>query len=654
MRQRGPLLLVAKVLVVSRLLHKTLAQHASAPPFLDDLRNQLASLRRTVIKRIDKRLASSSATDESIIASLAAYCLATSSSADDSIHHFLQVRLDVIVSQLDLSRENILKALQLFVRSLQISKVLRSRQFADVLSKLKARPLIADPEIRDLDGLELDVFGRWVAPEVRNFTPWIKLSELNRTDGVESIKEWSLQAFEKFSDGCQKGLASGTDFSELLSLRTETLELWLSSWGSITTHGSVDIFENLRTMFNGQLSRIALVQAQGLREVGRMVTTVVSDWETTEHTRIGSLWDADLINADYSSGAHKFKQTVADRLLGRDGDISVILAKYQTWLTSIQEVNEAIDSLRRLRWTDVLVGGEDDEDLDITPRLNENDPRILFDALCSAVNESFGDLQTAIGNAFKSFNTQHTSEKATFLLRLIRLVRQDIPATFVAQGFVLSDDIVPELQALLATDVVAKVGSLMLIPSAKIHPKTGKLKSVPGRSLWEGQPAIPAQPSTSSFKFLRCLTSTMSACGSDLWDPSTMKVLKQALNTHLEAAITSALVDLDGLEAPSKTEIQDDPPTENGEQKKKSTPETSEIETVVSDQAEELHNWRVQIFFDSLYLSEVLGKQNQLAGVVDRAQKSAGSSAEAVNNIKRLAGEYWKRTELLFGLLVSQ
>jgi hypothetical protein len=648
--------LIAKILVVTRLLHTTLSQHKSLPPFLDDLRNQLGYLRKTVTNRIDKRLASSSASDESVIESLAAYCLATSSSSDDAIHHFHEVRLNVIVSQLDLSRENIPKALQLFVRSLQVSKVLRSRQFADVLSKLKARPLLADPEIQSLDGLEVEVLGRWAAPDVKNFTPWIKLSELSRTEGVESIKDWSLQAFEKFAEGCQKTLAPSTDFSELLSLRTETIELWLSSLGSTIIHSSLDVLGRLRNIFNGQLTRILYVKGQSLAEVGSKTRSIISDWENTEHTSVGSLWDADLITADYSSGAHSFKQTVADRMLGRDADVSVVLAKYQSWLTSVQEVSESIDSLRRMRWTDVLVGGEDeDEDIDITPRLNEDDPQHLSDALHSAVQESFTSLQKSFHDAFKSFNTLHTSEKATFLLRLIRLIRRDIPATFIAGDFIFSNDIVPELQTLLATEVVAQAGSLKLIPSPKSNPQTGKVKTVPGRSLWEGSPAIPVQPSTSSFKFLRRLTSTMDTCGLDLWDPSTIQALKQELKKHLEAAITSALVDLEDTNTPKKTDVKANQPATNGDQDKETrATEKPETESDTPDQAEGLRDWKIQVFFDSLYLSEMLGERNQLADLVVRAQKSSGSSAETVKTIKKLAGEYWTRTELLFGLLAGQ
>ncbi|KAJ5545483.1 hypothetical protein N7535_006131 [Penicillium sp. DV-2018c] len=657
LRRRASLLLVAKILVLSRLLHNQLSQHGSLPPFLGDLRNQLASLRRTFLKRIDKRVASANATEEVIIESLAAYCLATNSSSDDAIHHFHNVRLDVITSQLDSSRGNIPRALKLFVQTLQVLKVLRSRQFADVLSKLKARPLLADPELQTLDGLEVELLGRWVAPDIANFIPWIALSELSRTQGIDSIKEWSLHAFEKFAEGCQKTLVHSTDFSELLSLRTHTVELWLSSWGSTIIHDSVDVLDRLRSIFNDQLRRILNAQAQSLEEVGSQVSTLISNWENIDHNSVGSLWDSDLLAAEYMNGAQTFKKTVTDRLLGRDEDVSTVLMKYEAWLSSIEEVNESIDSLRRMRWSDIFIGTEvEDEDLDITPLLNENDPKQLSDSLHSAVRQAFDALQTSFSSTFNSFGPLHSSEKATFLLRLIRLVRRDIPDTFVSSDFVFSSDIVPELQRMLAAEVVAKAGPLSLIPSPLNHPQTGKIKVVPGRSLWEGEPAIPVQPSASSFKLLRRITSAMDTCGSDLWDPSTVQALKQALKTQIEAAISSSLDVLGsaGTTSETGTKVKErNQSTPNGDEEEQKDSEKTTSQSTDSGQSEGLRDWKVQLFFDSLYLSEILGEHNPLVNV-ERTQESAGCNAEDIKTIKKLATEYWSRTELLFGLLAGR
>lgn len=659
------MLLVAKVLVVSRLLHKTLSQHPSTPPFLGDLRNQLASLRRTLLKRIDKRLTSANGLDDSIIESLAAFCLATSSSSDDAIHHFHQVRLDVITSQLDSSRENIPRALRLFIRTLQNSKALRSRQFSDVLAKLKTRPILSDPEVRSLDGLEIEVLGRWVAPEVINFTPWIKLSELGRSEGLQSIKTWSAQAFDRFAEGSRKALARSNDFPELLSLRADTVELWLSSWGSTITHGSEDVLERLRNIFNDHLKRIMATRVQTIDDIADQISSTVSNWEKSEHTSVGSIWDSDLIAADYSNGASVFNHAVADRLLGRDGDVSAVLTKYKSWLVSVQELNESVEALRRLKWTDVLVGGEvEDEDIDVTPRLNEEDPRNLSNALHSAVREAYQNLQDSFSDTFKAFGSSHLNQKATFLLRLIRLVRREIPSGFVEEDFLFSSHLVPELQILLAADIVKNSGSLAFVPSTGPALTKNTFKVVPGRSLWEGDPPVPVQPCPSTFKYLRRLTATMDESGSDLWDPSTVRVLKDALEKQLQKSLGSTLEELEGWKTSSSavliSETNDVEASENDDQKNNGadaptdTVDTESEKQTGALQAEVLYDWEVQLLFDALYLANMLGGPTQLADVVERVQKSVDLSGAVTKAIRKSAEEYWKRTELLFGLLAER
>lgn len=656
------MLLVAKILVVSRLLLKTLSQNPSTPPFLEDLRNQLASLHQTLLKRIDKRLSSVNTTEDNIIESLAAFCLATTSSADDAIHHFHQVRLDVITRQLGLSCHNIPQALRLFIHTLQASKALRSRQFAEILSKLKARPILSDPEIRSLDGLDIEVLGRWAAPDVNNFTPWIKLSELSRPEAVESIKEWSVQAFERLSEGCQKSLTQSNDFSELLSLRATTMELWLTSWGSTITHPSVNVLERLRVIFNDHLKRILTAEVQTVDDIAEKTSSIISSWETTSHTPVGSLWDYNLIGADYSNGAAVFKQTVADRLLGCDDDVSAVMKRYHTWLSSIRDVNESIESLRDLRWTDVLVGGEvEDEDIDITPRLNNDDPKLLSDGLHAAVRQAFDHLQSSLADCFKTMGTSHLGQKASFLLRVIRLIRRNIPTGFVADDFLFFREAVPELQKLLAAEVVAHVGRLTLLPSSNTLQDTKKLKIVPGRSLWEGESAVPVQPSPSAFKYLRRLVATMDDIGTDLWDPSTVKVLKEELREHLEEGLGSALDELETWATQSTAADNSDQKSDKSaegsdvkdkEDKTNSThkePETPDA----SSEANVLRDWKIQLLFDTSYLANSLGGPSQLGGIVNRVQKSAEPCVDTGNAIQRGSQDYWKRTELLFGLLVE-
>ncbi|PYH94239.1 hypothetical protein BO71DRAFT_483917 [Aspergillus ellipticus CBS 707.79] len=658
LRRRGSFLLVAKLMVVSRLLHKTLSQQTTVPPFVENLRNQLASLRRTLLRRLDKRLASAKSTADEIIEVLAAYCLTTSSSSDDAIRYFHQIRLDVIGSQLelvDLSGENVLNSLRLYVRTLQISKILLSRRLSDVLSKLKARPLLTDVEIRNLDDLDLGVLDRWVTPDVSNFTPWIKLSELSKSEAEKTIKQWSKPAFEKFVNGCRGSLANWIDLSKLLSLREKTLELWLGSRSSTPTHSSLQVIEGIRAAFNERLTQLLSEQAKSLDRYGQGVASAVSNWGDSAHPGSQSLWDEGLISLDYSNGSAVFKQAVTDRLLGRDDDIAVALEKYQTWLSSIQKSKESIDALRQLRWSDALDEGEDDDlDMDIPSILNDDDPRLLREALETAIRQAFDTLQDSFGETFKNLEKSGQSGETAFMLKAIRLVRRDLPTEFISNDYPLAQKIVPDLQEILSNDIITNAG-VWRLPIVS----NSKSREVPGRTLWEGDPEVPVQPSPSTFKFLRRLVRAMDQHGTGLWDVSTVEILKEIVQKELSSSVTSAVegLKLSGSVEENTTKSAPEgtngtPPAQNGDGGHIEQPKTDN-ETM--DNTHDIHDRTMQLYFDVVYLGDALAtqdsKRGQLKETLDTIRRSLESNAKATKTMEQGAHEYWKRTQLLFGLL---
>ncbi|OOF91175.1 hypothetical protein ASPCADRAFT_211459 [Aspergillus carbonarius ITEM 5010] len=657
LRKRGSVLLVAKLMVVSRRLQHNLSQQKSVPPFVENLRNQLASLRRTLIRRLQKRLASAKSTADEIIEALAAYCLVTSSSSDDAIRNFHQVRLDGIGSQLehvDPSGDNVLNSLRLYIQTLQTSKILLSRRLSDVLSKLKARPLLTDPEIRDLDDLDLGVLGRWVTADVSNFTPWIKLSEFSKLEAEKTIKQWSKPAFDKFMHGCRGTLTNWPDFSKLLSLRQKTLELWLCSRSSTPTHSLLQVLEGIRSVFNERLTSVLSEQAKALDSFGQGVASAVSNWSDRDHTASQSLWVEDLISLDYSNGSSVFKQAVTDRLLGRDDDVSLVLGKYQAWLSSIEESRESIDALRQLRWSDALEEGEDEDlDIDIPSILNDDDPRLLREALQTAIGQAFDALEISLSATFDTLEKQGQSAEAAFILKSIRLVRKTLPVQFIASDFALSQSIIPELQRMLAREITTRTGFWKA--SAVSNGKSGKL---PGRTLWEGDPEIPIQPSPSTFKFLRKVVRSMDQYGAGLWDISTVQVLKNALQKEISQSVASAI---ESFKAPSPAQdnstsaseaANGSTPVQNGEG---SHPEKSELETTDLTGPEDIKDRMIQLYFDTIYLDDAFtsrgSERSQLAGVLGTLRSSLDIPAKATKNLEQAAHEYWKRTQLLFGLL---
>jgi hypothetical protein len=619
-------------------LHKALSEQKSAPPFLETLRNQLANLRSGLRNRINKRLASAKSSIDEVIEALAAYCLATSSSSDDAVAYYHKIRLDVIGSHLELaktSKENILLALRLYVQTLQVSKILLSRRLADVLNKLKSRPLFSDPEVRNIDDLSLDVLGRWVAADVINFTPWIKVTELSKQDAERTIKKWSTNAFIEFVRRGQSSLAEWADFPQLLQLRKETLEIWLTSWSSTPTHSALQVLEGIRTIFNGRLTDILSDKAKALDAFGKAVASVVSDWDGRVHSSTRSLWDPELVSLDYSNGAAAFKKGITDRLLGRDEDVSAVLDGHKNWLSSIETLRETIEALREVRWPDVIDEATDEDiDIDVAAILNEDDRQLLWDALKAAVIQSFDGLQAALSDTSKSLGSSNLGEKAAFMLKSIRLVRRDLPHECIPSKPGFSNDIIPRLQEILATHVIADTR-----PLALSNPES---RLIPGRTLWEGDPELPIQPSPAVFKYLRRLVQSMDRHGPGLWDTSTVEVLRASLQKELSERLSSFLEE---LKVPVDA----------------ATPETEEAPQNGDDSSQEIANQtylqdlKAQLYFDSVFLSSAStkkGQPNPLQEVGVKLRGSFGPETElSAKTMDRRAQEYWHRTRLLFGLL---
>ncbi len=96
LRKRDSTLPAAKVLVLSRLLHKSLAQTAGdAAPFVEGLRVRLGSLRRRLLDRVDSQMAK--ADGAGLVEAMCAFSLATSSGPRDVLRHFLHVRREAVL-----------------------------------------------------------------------------------------------------------------------------------------------------------------------------------------------------------------------------------------------------------------------------------------------------------------------------------------------------------------------------------------------------------------------------------------------------------------------------------------------------------------------------------------------------------------------------
>ncbi|EED19307.1 conserved hypothetical protein [Talaromyces stipitatus ATCC 10500] len=651
LRKHDSPLLASKLMVISRLLYKTLSQTTNAPPFLESLRLQLSYVQKLIRRRIERRLGSSKSSVEDIIDSMAAFCLSNSASSLDSITHFHNIRLNCIAKRLDRGENGsdcIPKALSLYIQTLQHTKALFSRRLSDALGKLQARPLLNDHDVQKLDDIDLDILGRWVVPDVKNFTPWIKSDPMTKQSAEQTLKNWSKKAFQTFLERAATTLKDHVDFSGVLALRKKTLDIWLAAVPTTLTHSSTSVLEGLRDLFNTQLKNIILREAQELLFVGDAIKSHLKEWEKTEGSATRSLWDPDLLSLEISDGASALKKVITETLLGQDTKIANVLERYRSWLATIETSRQLIEELQNTKWEDTLDEDEDEEfQISTVDLLTKDDPHFLREEQTKAVRQALLNLQESFGDAIKAFEDSKNSDKTAFVLRLIRDLRRESPSNILQDDEMdFAQDIIPKLHELLAEEVLSKVTASKILPPSK-----GNITRIPGRSLWEKGPELPIQPLPSTFKYFKRLAEAMEDIGPDLWNPSAVSVLATRLH---ETVIDPFNAKLEQLKQSSNNtgEKRDAEEAETTAEQESSATETNSSNTV-----DMIRDWKIQLLLDAFYIRDALSVRadntNALDELIEALQGEIDEGGKIAGTLQESAHDFWNRTQLLFGLLAN-
>ncbi|EER29987.1 hypothetical protein D8B26_007261 [Coccidioides posadasii str. Silveira] len=641
LRQRGSTVVAAKLLVISRLLHNSLSQSTRATHYVKRLWNQLTPLRYTLSRRIDLRLASLDSSVQNIIESLSAFCLATSSSADDALGHFHKVRSEAIKRKIEGScslSDCILEALILYRDTLRKTADILSGPLFDALKKLTSHPLLDDPKIQCMGDLGLDMVQLWISKEIRNFTPWIKHDQISKQASAKAIRSWSIKAFEELVSQAKVRLAQCENFQEILSVRSCLLNEWLPVMNLTPCHSPIKVLEGIRALVNDQLVSILRAQSKDLTFIGDELSSTLDGWSNIRnHDLELSLWDPDLVFVDFSDGATLFKHELVKRTQGQGSHVLEILDVYQTWLTAVSSRSTMIQDLKSERWEDIMEDDVDEESLEtVTGLLKEDDPHLLQTEHAESLLNGYKLLQSSLSGAIERIEEPHGATQTAFLLRITRAIRSNIPNEVAGQNFTFAQDLVPKLHRILGQEISSRVSASAL---------TGLLsrsrKRCPGRTLWEGDPPLPTQPSQAAFKFLRELAVAMEQQGADLWNILAVDELKLCTVGQIIADVSSSL-------AKQST-------TAEAEQ------DTADVEEGEEDEQKDLEpdftrDHKIQLLFDLLYLScafsttasNVRGGLDALISSLVEALRFEDSS---MNSLSKRSQEYWKRTQLLFGLL---
>lgn len=666
MRNDDQHLLIAKVLVISRLVHKALSQSNGKPPIVDQLWEKLLSARRKLLRRIDKRLASTAGETTSLVESMCAYALATSSTPSDVLKHFHKVRKDKMVNDLRKGGDELAKrginALRLCIQTCQDTQTIFPRRLAEVLAKLKAHPLIQDPEVRGLYELNLDVHDRWIGDEVRNYTPWPRHDELQRPEAERLLHRWSKDTIVAFMQEIKNALRDEDRLAEVASLRQELIETWMLSGPRMAGVKFANVLDDLRDTMNEKLELIVRRRTKALQAVLETLTSGLDSLTTSEKMNGLSLWNTTTDGKNLSNGAYAFKTTILNTHQGRDQAVLDVTAAFDKWMDSVLEVKGIVKSMKEARWDDTFADDieevSDDDDLGDSKQtlLSADDPRLLEDVTQEAISHSLQNLGKSLSQIAHDATDEKESrsvQKAVFVLRVIRDFGDRIPhlrlqersSTFPSP---FTTEVLKPLHTSLALHVAESTFSAYeasLNSSIKGSTRT--------QILWEGHPPLPSQPSPTAFRFLRELNRTMASLGGDLWAPTSVAAVKtkmsvdviRILEKHSEAI--KATKQQKKVEANAQNVIHD----VNGDKVKAD----GDAASAAPVQDTELMDQRLkQLAFDALYMQRFFNNEASNPQAVDELIKKMDVDDLNDANIQRLkktATEYAKKTYLLFALL---
>ena len=662
------LVLGARLYVLGRLLVKSLGAVPGKDGKVEAARKSLEGVHRGRLTRsIDAVLRTGSdkpMKQGDVLKALVAYSLATSSGARDVLAHFLRVRAEAIAVALELDGEEraarnpkeVLKALGLYTKTLLDVQTLVPHKLTEALVALTQSRLLENASLKEMEGLRLDIYKRWCGDEIQFYTPFIRHDDLDGGQARTMLSTWAKKGAEILLQGLEKTLESMTEFKAIVELRTSILKLWIAEGGKARGFDPSEMLDQLRDAINKHMLRVLETKVSKLRLVGSEVAAALDTWREGTTDRHQSLWDVRSFDTGLSNGAAQFTQDVISRLYGKSDAVSKAGSSYSSWFHVIDDVAQVVDQLKRQRWDNDVEEIEDEETIEERQKLlSKDDPLTLNEHLNRLLVEAFKRLDDQLTTLWASQQDgPNNGAVAMYFTRLLRGIRARLPDLEVVKGFGLAS--VPSLhEAIVKAVIVSPLDEFA----------TGALarKTVVGRSLWEGEPALPASPSPGAFKFLKTLAMVMGDAGGDLWSPAAVGVLKGQLSKQLSAAWLEALGALDEVEEKeANDDVQDEANDEAETEAKELTEEDAGQETKAEEPAEEDADQKVkaspekqdllvQWLMDISYLGLSLGSQDTLRELEETVSKESGLDTAAKERLAKASQDYFKKTSLLFGLL---
>ncbi|KAI1281239.1 hypothetical protein F5Y07DRAFT_290783 [Xylaria sp. FL0933] len=661
-RRGDRLVLAAKVFVLSRLLVSSFgnlkASDEEVRSAVEAAKKNLDGLRRKLVRAVEKVLQKvGEGTDiTDIIKALSAYSLSSSSGTRDVLRRFLSIRAEAITYEFDYEEhekdrgaDNVLKGLELYTKTLVDVQALVPNKLPEALLELKKKPLLADEALRSLEGLRLDIFETWCGDDIRYFTPFIRHDDLDGKQAKEMLTGWANKGGETVLRGLSKTLEHISEFKAIVELRTSTLQQWIRDGGKARGFDPSIMLDGLRKAINDHLLQLIETKVAKLKLVGSEVASTLEAWQSGITDRQRGLWDDDMLGMDFSVSAAQITHEVVSRVYGRNDAVARAVTGFESWHHIIDNVGELVEQLKRQRWDNDVDEIEDEEVIETRQELlSKDDPRLLYTRLEGTLIKAFKDLDEQLTTLWQGRKDGLDNGRiAAYILRVLRDIRSRLPKLEGVQSFGL--DNLPSLHEKLANHV-------SVAPLEEFAATTLTQKRVAGRALWEGEPALPTQPSPSTFKLLRNVTVSMGDSGVDLWTPAAVKTLKRVFSQQLADVWHKELVapvpDSEEIESASKADGED----EKSDTSKEDDDDDSDSKRASQKTSERSKDVFIQWLFDVNLLEHYFNtgdsdSDKAMKELASEVLEKTGLDSQGERRLAKVSQEYWKRTSLLFGLL---
>ncbi|GAB7340831.1 hypothetical protein MBLNU457_7193t1 [Dothideomycetes sp. NU457] len=682
MVRRGEGVLVgAKLLVLARLLHGSLGKGGEEVAVLESLRGNVAVLRRKLMAVIDRQVADGKVERTTLFDLLTAFSLATSSTPTDVLRHFLSVRQtamkELIENSAERKQEAIVQTLDLLFTTLEQVQAIFPKRMAGSLAKLKLTPLMQDTDIRAIAELDLDLYERWIADDVRKYTPWPRHDELQMSQAKQMVEPWSSTTAQIVQEGIRNVTVAIYDNGQVVRMREQVIKHLLGSPRKITSLDKEGMLESFRSVF---MSRLETIMESKSKTVSSIVTEALEEKQAS--SRPLSLWGSSMADFDLGRGAHKFRSEIVARSLGKDQSLQRLTSSLSKWSRSLEDMRKTIKDMRSTSWEEDIDLDEDD-DLEAgryQDVLGKEDPNALSLRLDSTIKTAFEDTLRLLAEATTTEGTDGDGERHIFLFRLTREVARqpNFPSTASAYHTLLE-----KLHTKIAAHIASQ--SLQYLRKQPGEDPSIPFNRTPALILWEGTPQLPVQPSPASIRLLHELRKVMQGAGPDLWTRSAVDALKKDIQSKIAASIKSVVIDVaQPVIAPAiekeadVRETAEDVETngegdENADQNTVTAEETADevekdekethtaattTEASGEDAALSQRQIATQTLYDVLYLQRLLAvtsaaknDRNYLQDVVDALKGKSEVETASMDRLHKSSMDYYKRTYLLFAIL---